>query len=117
MRDYHDFYCMVDTLQLADIMEYQRDRLMKSIDIAHSYTLPGRFSWKAALKYTKQELELLHDREKYDFVQEGKRGGISTITHRHAKANNPYMKSKYLRGESLMSIVKSFWTVERSSVV
>ena len=82
------------------------------LDIAHSYTLPG-FSWKAALKYTKQELELLHDREKYDFVQEAKRGGISTITYRYAKANNPYMKSKYLRGESLMSIVNSFWTVER----
>ena len=114
MRDYLDFYCMVDTLQLTDIMEYQRDRLMKThgLDIAHSYTLPG-FSWKAALKYTKQELELLHDREKYDFVQEAKREGISTITHWYAKANNPHMKSKYLRGESLMSIVNSFWTMER----
>ena len=102
------------TLQLADIMEYQRDRLMKTheLDIAHSYTLPG-FSWKAGLKYTKQELELLHDREMYDFAQEAKRGGIPTITHRYAKANNPYMRSKYLRGESVMSILNSFWTVER----
>ena len=92
MRDYHDFYCKVDTIQLADIMEYQRERLMQThgLDILHSYTLPG-FSWKAALKYTGQVLELISDREMYDFVQEGKRGGISTIPHRYAKANNPYM--------------------------
>ena len=92
MRDYHDFYCKVDTIQLADIMEYQRDRLMQThgLDILHSYTLPG-FSWKAALKYTGQELELISDREMCDFIQKGKRGGISTIPHRYDKANNPYM--------------------------
>ena len=92
MRDYHDFYCKVDTVQLADIMEYQQDRLMEThgLDILHSYTLPG-FSWKAALKYTGQELELISDRDMYDFIQEGKRGGISTIPNRYAKANNPYM--------------------------
>ena len=92
MRDYHDFYCMIDTLQLADTMEYQRDRLMEThgLDIAHSFTLP-EFSWKAALKYTKQKLELISDREKYDFIEKAKRGGISTVTHRYAKANNPYM--------------------------
>ena len=87
-------------------MEYQRNRLMKThgLDIAHSYTLPG-FSWKAALKYTRQELELISDREMYDFIEKGaKCGGISTITHRHAKANNLYMKSDRLCGESLMSI-------------
>ena len=92
MRDYHDFYCKVDTIQLADIIEYQRKRLMGThgLDILHSYTLPG-FSWKAELKYTGLELELIHDREMYDFIQECKRGGISTIPHRYAEANNPYM--------------------------
>ena len=92
MRDYHDFYCKVDTVQLADIMEYQRDRLMEThgLDILHSYTLPG-FSWKAALKYTGQTLELISDRDMYDFIQDRKRGGISTIPNRYAKANNPYM--------------------------
>ena len=58
MREYHDFYCEIDTLQLADVFEYQRNRLMEThgLDVAHSYTLPG-FSWKAALKYTEQVIE------------------------------------------------------------
>ena len=105
MREYHDFYCKVDTIQLADIMEYQRRRLLAThgLDILHSYTLPG-FSWKAALKYTGQELELIYDREMYDFIQEGERGGISTIPHRYAKANNPYMGM--LRGKLPIEIMK-----------
>ena len=91
MRDYHDFYCPVDVLQLADIKEYQRERLMRThgLDILHSFTLPG-FSWRTALKFTRQKLELISDREMNDFIQEAKRGGISTITHRYAKANNYY---------------------------
>ena len=85
-------YCRVDDLQLADIMEHQRERLMRThgLDILHSYTLPS-FSWRAALKFTGQKLELISDREIYDFIQKAKRGGISTIIHRYAKANNPYM--------------------------
>ena len=85
MRDYLDFYCRVDVLQLADIMEYQRDRLMctHGLDILHSFTLPG-FSWRAALKFTGQELELISDRGMYDFIQKAKRGGISTNLDDHS---------------------------------
>ena len=90
MREYLEMYCRVDVLQLADIMECQRESLMRThgLDIIHSYTLPG-FSWRATLKFTGQKLELISDREMYDFIQKAKRGGISTIIHRYAKANNP----------------------------
>ena len=105
MREYHDMYCRVDVLQLADIMEYQRERLMTThgLDIFHSYTHPG-FSWRAALKVTKQKLELISDREMYDFLQKAKRGGISTIIHRYAKANNLYMR--LIRGKLPKEIMK-----------
>ena len=105
MREYHDMYCRVAVLQIADIMEYQRERLMRThgLDIPHSFTLPG-FSWRAALKFTKQKLELIFDREMYDFIQKAKRGGISTVTHRYAKANNPYMGR--IRGKTPKEIMK-----------
>ena len=109
MPEYHDMYCLVDVLQLSDIMKYQRDRLMSThgLDILHSFTLPG-FSWRAALRFTGQKLELISDREMYDFIQEAKRGGISTITHRHAKANNPYMGR--IRGKTPREIMEELST-------
>ena len=96
MRDYHDLYCKSDVLQLTDVFEYQRKNLMAThgLDLLHFFSLPG-FSWQALLKYTGQSLELINDREMFDFVQKGMRGGISSIITRYAKANNPYMGDKY----------------------
>ena len=100
-------YCRVDVFQLADIMEYQRERLMGThgLDIIRSFTLPG-FSWRAALKFTGQKLELITDGEMYDFIQEAKRGGISTITHRYVKPSNQYIGK--IRGKTPKEIMKGF---------
>ncbi|TAF64336.1 MAG: hypothetical protein EAZ58_11310, partial [Flavobacterium sp.] len=40
---------------------------------------------------TKINLELFTDLDKYEMVEAGIRGGISVITHRHAKANNKFL--------------------------
>ena len=101
MREYRDMYCQLDVLQLRDVFECQRVRLMKTHGLDFR-TLPG-FSWQAALKYTSQKVELIHDREIYDFIQEAMRGGISTIITRYAKANNPYMGS--IRGKTPKEIM------------
>lgn len=66
----------------------------QGLDLLHFFTLPG-FSWQAALKYTGQKLELIRDREMYDFIQKAMRGGISTIITRYAKGNNKYMDDQY----------------------
>jgi hypothetical protein len=46
----------------------------------------------ASMKMTGVELKLLTDPDMHLFIEEGMRGGISMITHRYAKANNPYIE-------------------------
>ena len=77
---------------LADVFETFRDLCMTNyeLDPAWYYTAPG-LAWDAALRMTKVELELLTDIEMLDMVEEGIRGGVSSIMHRHGKANNKYM--------------------------
>ena len=84
LKDYHDFYLTSDVLLLADVFETFRDNCM---DNYHLDPAPG-FSWQAALKMSKVELELLSDIDMHLFLEDGIRGGVSTITHRHATANN-----------------------------
>ena len=93
-EDYHDLYLDIDVLGLADVFEYFRKISMEDfgLDPLHYYTLPG-YSWDAMLKKTDVKLELLTDPDMHLFIEKGIRGGVSVQSHRHAKANNPYMKN------------------------
>ena len=93
MRDYHDLYLKSDVLLLSDVFENFRDVCLDNyrLDPIFYYTAPG-LAWDACLKITKVELELLHDYEMLMMVEKGIRGGVSMISTRYGKANNPYMK-------------------------
>ena len=97
---YHDLYNQLDVLLLADVFENFRDVCLKNcgLDPAWYYTAPG-LAWDAALKITKVNLELLTDSDMLLMVEKGIRGGISVITKRHGKSNNPYMHEKYNKNE------------------
>ena len=82
MRDYHDLYLETDVLPLADIMENFRNVCKTNY---------GLDAWDAALKMTGVSLDLLSDPNMYLMVENGIRGGISTITKRYGNANNKYM--------------------------
>ena len=90
LGDYTDLYCRTDVLLLADVFESFRKPCQKQygLDPAHYYTSPG-LSWDALLKKTRVELELLTDYDQHLFIEKGMRGGISMVSKRHARANNP----------------------------
>ena len=93
MRDYYDLYLKSDVLLLSEVFENFRDVCLDNyhLDPAFYYTAPG-LAWDACLKITKIKLELLEDYDMLMMVEKGIRGGVSMISTRYGKANNPYMK-------------------------
>ena len=92
MGEYHDMYLMTDVLLLADVFENFRTMCLEyyRLDPTHYITLPG-FAWDALLLMTGTKLDVVHDYDMYLMIERGIRGGISSIMHRHSKANNKYM--------------------------
>ena len=94
MGEYHDLYLQTDILLLTDVYENFRKTCMTyyGLDPLHYITSPS-LAWDAMLKMTGINLELITDIDMQLFIEKGLRGGISDIAHRHAKANNKYIKN------------------------
>ena len=93
MGEYHDLYLKSDVLLLESMFENFRTICLEhyGLDPAHFYTSPG-LSWKVMLKKTQVELELVTDKDKHLFIDEGIRGGVAMISTKHGQANNPYLE-------------------------
>jgi len=93
LREFHDHYLKSDVLLLADVFQNFRKTVFQNhnLDCLHYPTLPS-LSWSMALKHTKIELDLLTDPEAYLMIENSIRGGISTISNRYCKANNPLVE-------------------------
>ena len=96
MKDYHNLYNLSDVLLLADVFENFGNICTNhyGLNPAWYYSAPG-LAWDAALKITKVQLELLSDPDMLLMIESGIRGGIATISHRPAKANNEYMGTEF----------------------
>jgi hypothetical protein len=92
-QNYHDLYLKTDVVLLADVFENFRDLSMRTygLDPAHYLTTPS-LTWDACLRHTNVDLELITDPEMFLFFESAMRGGISVISNRYARANNPYLK-------------------------
>jgi len=92
MGEYSDLYVKTDVLLLADVFENFRDVCFDNyhLDPAHYFTSPG-LAWDAMLKKTGVKLELLDDIDMVNMIQKGIRGGVSMISKKYAKANNPHV--------------------------
>ncbi|CAG2213696.1 unnamed protein product [Mytilus edulis] len=69
-----------------------------SLDCLHYYTSPG-LSYDAALKMSGVCLDLITDPMMYNLFELQTRGGISMITKKFAKANNPYIPETFDESE------------------
>ena len=96
MKDYHNIYNLSDILLLADVFENFRNICINHYGLYPSWyvSAPG-LAWDAALKIIKVHLEILSDSEMLLMIESGIRGGMTTISHRHAKANNEYMGTEF----------------------
>ena len=85
MKDYHNLYNLSDVLLSDDVFENFRNICMNhyELDPAWYFSAPGLF-----LCCVKNYKGLLSDLGMLSMIESGIRGGIVTISHRHAKANN-----------------------------
>ena len=96
MGDYHHLYLKTDVILLANVFESFRKVCLDNygLDPAHFYTAPG-LAWKACLKKTGVNLELLKDPDMLLMFERGIRGGNTQSVHKWAIANNLYMGCEY----------------------
>ena len=83
LGEYHDLYLRTDVVLLANVFEKFRNTCMKhyGLDPANFYTSPG-LAWKACLKKTGIELELLQGPDMLLMFERGITGGITQAVHR-----------------------------------
>ena len=96
IADYHDVYLQLDVLLLVDFFEKFRTTCLDfySLNPLHYYTTPG-LSWDAELRMSRVEQELITDENIYNLIGNSISGGISMISTRYAKANNPTFPFTY----------------------
>ena len=81
---------------MADVFEEFREVSKRIYDLDPAYYISApQLSWDAMLKITKVKLELIHDTAMFSMIDSGIRGGVSMITTRYARANNPNMGAAY----------------------
>jgi hypothetical protein len=106
MCNYHDIYLKTDVLLLADIFQNFREAALEryKLDPLWYYSTPG-LAWDALFLKTEQKLELITDQDMYMMIEQGLRGGISMVSRRYAKANNPDMGAGKWCAEKLKSFL------------
>jgi hypothetical protein len=86
----HDLYLKTDVIILADIFENFRDLSLTTYELDPAqYVATPSLKWDVCLKHTKISLDMITDAEMFTFFESGMRGGISVISNRFARANNP----------------------------
>ena len=96
LGEYHDLYLMTDVYLLTDVFENFREMCLNyyGLDPAHYITLPN-FAWSAFLAMTGVRLQQIHNRDMYEMIEKGLRGGMTQCSYKKVEANNKYMNETY----------------------
>ena len=94
LGDYHDLYLRTDVVLLANMFEAFRDTCLRHYKLDPAHTSPG-LAWKACLKRTGINLELLTDPDMLLMFEWRIRGGIAQVVRKYASANNKCMGDKF----------------------
>ena len=94
--EHHDLYLMTDVYLLTDVFESFREMCLNyyGLDPAHYITLPN-FAWSAFLAMTGVRLQQIHNRDMYEMIEKGLRGGMTQCSYKKVEANNKYMNETY----------------------
>lgn len=88
-HQYHDFYMVNDTVQLADAFEEFRRTCVKefNIDPVHFQGAPG-YTWYLGLKQNPDLFKIITDKKIYLDIQSQIRGGVSQAMTRYANVED-----------------------------
>jgi hypothetical protein len=96
LGDYHNLYNRADVLLLADVFEtFCKTCLVQyGLDPAHYYTSPE--PWAVMAHPAQEDWRNIRAANRLrPEVEKGMRGGISVVSKRHARANNPLVEGYY----------------------
>ena len=96
LGEYHDLCLMTDVYLLTDVFENFRDMCLNfyGLDPAHYITLPN-YSWNTFLHKTGISLEQIHNKDMYELIENGLRGGMTQCSYKQVVANNKYMNEEH----------------------
>jgi hypothetical protein len=106
LLDYTKVYCKIDTILLAEVFEkFRKDMIAFSgLDPAHYISLPS-YSYDSMLKLTGSTISLPTDINMVQFLESGKRGGVSFIGTRNLiPCDNPGEESEIVYLDANVSI-------------
>lgn len=105
--DYTKVYCKIDTILLAEVFQKFRKSMhsFSGLDPAHYISLPS-YSYDSMLKLTQSKIGLPQDINMVQFLESGKRGGVSFIGTRNLQpSDKPGNESEIVYLDANVSLI------------
>lgn len=104
LREWHDYYVMLDTCQLADVFEEFREACLTEllVDPVYFQGAPS-LAFHVAMRKAPSPFYLIDDVKIYEEVAHNVRGGVAQCCQRYSKVDAPNKSIKYFDVNGLYS--------------